>query len=162
MELDLIEYDIDPNTKRQVQSIMQNLLNKTSANVVILTDDAGRIVDIKGKREEDVETEFLATLISGIFGAAVEMGKILRMEDLEVLQYESKSMDVVIKFIKPRFLLGVFVSKGIALGTVRLFLKEASDNLEKILEETKMVPVRELKIDVKELEERLSRILGGA
>lgn len=161
MELDIIQYDIDPETKRRLQMVLQNLLNKTSANVIILTDDAGRIIDIKGQKEEDLETEFLATLISGIFGAAVEMGKILRMEDLEVLQYESKSMDVVIKYIRPRFLLGIIVGKGVALGTVRLFLKEAGEELEEVLEKAEMVPSKQIKIDIKELEEKLSRVLGG-
>ncbi len=162
MELDLIEYDMDPTVKRQVEVILQKLVEKTSAGVVMLTDDAGRIVSIKGKKQEDIESEFLATLISGVFGAAVEMGKILSIDQLEVLQYESKNMDVVIKFIKPRFLLGVIVPKKIAVGTVRLFMKEASDSLEKALESARMVPVRELKIDIKELEEKLNRILGGA
>ncbi|MFN3472257.1 MAG: roadblock/LC7 domain-containing protein [Aquificaceae bacterium] len=161
MELDLIEYDIDPNVKRQVENVLQNFLTKTSAKVVILADDAGRIVSIKGGYYEETETDFLATLISGIFGAAVEMGKILKMEDLEVLQYESKSMDVIIKYIPPRFLLGVIVGEEVALGTVRLFLKDAGEALEKILAGAKMVPVREIKIDVNELEKKLSRILGG-
>ena len=70
------------------------------------------VVSIKGGHYKETERDFLATLISGVFGAAVEMGKILIMEDLEVLQYESKSMDVVIKFIPPRFLLGVIVEEG--------------------------------------------------
>ena len=161
MELDLIEYDIDPNVKKQVENALQNLLTKTSASVVMLTDDAGRIVSIKGGHFKETERDFLATLISGVFGAAVEMGKILKMEDLEVLQYESKSMDVVIKFIPPRFLLGVIVEEGVALGTVRLFLKDAGEALEKILAGAKMVPIREIKIGIKELEEKLNRILGG-
>ncbi len=162
MELDIIQYDLDPDTRKRLQSILQNLLDRTSASVIILTDDAGRIVDIKGKKEEDLETEFLATLISGIFGAAVEMGKILKMDDLEVLQYESKSMDVVIKYIRPRFLLGIIVGKGVALGTVRLFLKEASEALEETLERATLVPSKEIKIDIKALEEKLNMLLGGA
>ncbi len=162
MELDIIQYDLDPDTRKRLQSILQNLLDRTSASVIILTDDAGRIVDIKGKKEEDLETEFLATLISGIFGAAVEMGKILKMDDLEVLQYESKSMDVVIKYIRPRFLLGIIVGKGVALGTVRLFLKEASEALEEALERATLVPSKEIKIDIKALEEKLNMLLGGA
>lgn len=95
--------------------------------MVILTNDAGRIVGIKGGNYGDTDVDFLATLISGVFGAAVEMGKILKMVDLEVLQYESKSMDVVIKYIPHMFLLGVIVEEGVALGTVRLFLKEARE-----------------------------------
>ncbi len=162
MELDIIQYDLDPDTKKQLQRILQNLLNKTSASVILLTDDAGRVLDIKGNKQEALETEFLATLISGIFGAAVEMGKILRMEDLDVLQYESKSMDVVIKHIRPRFLLGIIVGKGVALGTVRLFLKEAAEALEKVLERAQWAPSTEIKIDIKELEEKLNRILGGS
>jgi len=49
----------------------------------------------------------------------------------------------------------------VALGAVRLFLKDAGEALEKILAGAKMVPIREIKIGIKELEEKLNRILGG-
>ncbi|MFN7065931.1 MAG: roadblock/LC7 domain-containing protein [Aquificaceae bacterium] len=160
MELDLIEYDIDPRVKEKLEEIIQMLLYKISAGVVMLSDDAGRIVSIKGGGYRETDAEFLATLISGIFGAAVEMGKIINMQDLEILQYESKNIDVVIKFIPPRFLLGIIVKKDVSIGTVRLFLKEASAILEKVLKDIKLVPVREIKIDVKDLEKKLNEILG--
>lgn len=159
MELDLVEYDIDTEIKKQVEAIIQNLLGKASATVVILTDDAGRIVEIKGNVKNQIETEFLGTLISGVFGAAVEMGKLLHMDLLDSLQYESKNMDVVIKYIPPRFLLGVIVGKEVSLGRVRLFLKEATSALEKVLQNAKMVPVRTVKMDVAELEKKLSQII---
>lgn len=162
MELDLIEYDIDPKIKEKVDNIIHMLLYKISAGVVMLSDDAGRIISIKGGGFSDTDAEFLATLISGVFGAAVEMGKIINMQNLEILQYESKNMDVVIKFIPTRFLLGIIVKKDVSIGTVRLFLKEASAMLENVLKDIKLVPIRQIKMDVKELEKKLNEILGGA
>ena len=68
----------------------------------MITDDAGRIVSIKGGHYKETVRDCLATRICGGVGAAGEMGIILKLDVLEGLQYESKSMDVVIKFIPPR------------------------------------------------------------
>ncbi|MCX8060047.1 MAG: roadblock/LC7 domain-containing protein [Aquificaceae bacterium] len=160
MELDLVEYELDEQIKKQVEATMQNLLKKTSASVVILTDDAGRIIDIRGNVKNHVETEFIATLVSGLFSAAVEMSKLLNIGQLDFLNYESKDTEVVIKHIPPRFLLGVIATKKTSLGGLRLFLKEASLILSKVLENAQMLPAKTVKIDVAELERRLNQILS--
>jgi len=82
------------------------------------------------------------------------------VDELEVLQFESKKVDVVIKWVKPRFLLGIMVDKGISLGSVRLFMRDASAELEDILAKVKLVPTKTLRLDVKTLEEKLNRIIG--
>jgi transcriptional/translational regulatory protein YebC/TACO1 len=68
---------------------------------------------------------------------------------------------VIIKHIKPRFLLSVLVKKTTSIGTVRLFLREASLELEEILKEMKSIPKKTIKIDVENLEEKLRKIIGG-
>ncbi|MCS7083903.1 MAG: roadblock/LC7 domain-containing protein [Aquificaceae bacterium] len=162
MELDLVEYEIDRDIAAGLSSSIKKLSQRTQAELVVLTDDAGRIIAVDGKKPpEDFKGEFIASLISGVFGAAVEMGKILSLEDLEILQYESRNMDVIIRAIPPRFLLGVLIKKGTSLGTTRLFIKESTEELSRLLRNFKLVPVKVLKIDAKTLEERLNQILGG-
>jgi len=160
MELDLIEYELDRETKERLSNTLGNLLNKTNAELVILTDDAGRVIEVRGKAVDEDRAEFIASLISGIFGAAVEISKMLSVDELEVLQFESKKVDVVIKWVKPRFLLGIMVDKGISLGSVRLFMRDASAELEDIFANVKLVPTKILRLDVKTLEEKLNRIIG--
>jgi hypothetical protein len=53
------------------------------------------------------------------------------------------------------------VDRGVALGSVRLFLREASQELEEIFSNIKLVPAKKIKVDVKTLEEKLSRIIGA-
>ena len=160
MELDLVEYELDQDTKAKLDEVLKNLFSKTSAELVILADDAGRIISLKGKRIDEDRAEFIASLISGMFGAAAEMSKMLSVEELDILQFEGKKVDVVIKAIKPRFLIGLMVDKGVALGSVRLFLRDASQELEEIFSSVKLVPVKTVKVDVKSLEEKLSKLVG--
>ncbi|ADO46195.1 Roadblock/LC7 family protein [Hydrogenobacter thermophilus TK-6] len=160
MELDLVEYELDQDTKAKLDEVLKNLFSKTSAELVILADDAGRIISLKGKRIDEDRAEFIASLISGMFGAAAEMSKMLSVEELDILQFEGKKVDVVIKAIKPRFLIGIMVDKGVALGSVRLFLRDASQELEEIFSSVKLVPVKTVKVDVKSLEEKLSKLVG--
>lgn len=162
MELDLIEYEIAPEIASALNMSIRKLSKRTEAELVVLTDDAGRIIAMDGKKPpQDFTAEFIASLISGVFGAAVEMGKILSLTDLEILQYESKNMDVIIRAIPPRFLLGVLTKKGTSLGTARLFIKESTEELSKFLQNFRLVPTKVLRIDPKSLEERLNQILGG-
>ncbi|QWK19338.1 MAG: roadblock/LC7 domain-containing protein [Hydrogenobacter thermophilus] len=160
MELDLVEYELDQDTKAKLDEVLKNLFSKTSAELVILADDAGRIISLKGKRIDEDRAEFIASLISGMFGAAAEMSKMLSVEELDLLQFEGKKVDVVIKAIKPIFLIGIMVDKGVALGSVRLFLRDASQELEEIFSSVKLVPVKTVKVDVKSLEEKLSKLVG--
>jgi predicted regulator of Ras-like GTPase activity (Roadblock/LC7/MglB family) len=160
MELDLVEYELDQDTRAKLDEVLKNLFSKTSAELVILADDAGRIISLKGKRIDEDRAEFIASLISGMFGAAAEMSKMLSVEELDILQFEGKKVDVVIKAIKPRFLIGIMVDKGVALGSVRLFLRDASQELEEIFSSVKLIPVKTVKVDVKSLEEKLSKLVG--
>jgi len=92
---------------------------------------------------------------------SMEMSKMLKMEEPDLLQFEGKSMDVIVKYIKPRFLLGILVGKSVSIGTVRLFLRELAQNLESVLANIKKVPIKTVKIDAATLEEKLSKIIGG-
>ncbi len=161
MELDIIEYELDKETEEKLNQTLKNLLSKTSADMVVLTDDAGRLIDIKGRVDKDYMGEFISSLISGIFGAAAEMSKMLSMDELDMLAFEGKSMDVLIKLIKPRFLVGISVKKSIALGSVRLFLREAASELEGVLSSVSKAPSKVIKIDVETLEKKLEQIIKG-
>lgn len=161
MELDIIEYELDKETEEKLSQTLKNLLSKTSADMVILTDDAGRLIDAKGRVSKDYMGEFISSLVSGIFGAAAEMSKMLNIDELDILAFEGKNMDVLIKAIKPRFLLGVLVKKSVAIGSVRLFLREASSELESVLSNLHTVPSKVIKLDVETIERRLEQILGG-
>jgi len=162
MELDLIEYDLDKDTKVALEQAIGNFMLKSQAKLVVLTDDGGRILAYQANpKTEDYQTEFAASIMSGMFLAAMEMSKMLKMEEPDLLQFEGKSMDVIVKYIKPRFLLGILVGKSVSIGTVRLFLRELAQNLESVLANIKKVPVKTVKIDAATLEEKLSKIIGG-
>lgn len=126
----------------------------------MLADDAGRIVSLKGKASEEL-AEFVASLVSGIFGATLEMGKMLSISELDMVQFESKDSDVIIRAVKPRFLIGIMVKGGTAIGSVRLFLKQAAQELEETLSRLELVPKKVVKVDIKTLEDKLRRIMGA-
>ncbi len=161
MELDVIQYEIDEETERQLVNALKNFVMRTDADLVILSDDAGRIISFYGKNLDETKAEFLASIISGIFGAAFEMAKMVSHEDLlDAIQYESKKQNVVVKAVGDRFLVGVLCPKSVALGTVRLFLKELAEELGRIFSTVKPKPSKLLKLSPEAIEEKLNRILG--
>ncbi len=163
MELDVIQYEIDEELEKQVVNALKNFIAKTDADLVILSDDAGRIISFYGKNLDETQAEFLASIISGIFGAAFEMAKMVSKDDaLDAIQYESKKQNVVVKAVGTRFLVGVLCPKNVALGTVRLFLKDLADELEKIFANVKPKPAKLLKLSPEAIEEKLNRILGAS
>ena len=161
MELDVIQYEIDEETEKQLINALKTFVARTDADLVILSDDAGRIISFYGKNLDETQAEFLASIISGIFGAAFEMAKMVSHEDLlDAIQYESKKQNVVVKAVGDRFLVGVLCPKSVALGTVRLFLKELAEDLTRIFSTVRPKPSKLLKLSPEAIEEKLNRILG--
>ncbi len=161
MELDLIQYEISGEVEKQIVNSLKNFISRTDSDLVILSDDAGRIISFYGKNLDETQAEFLASIISGIFGAAFEMAKMVSREDLlDAIQYESKKQNVVVKAVGDRFLVGVLCPKSVALGTVRLFLKELAEDLNKIFASVKPKPSKLLKLSPEAVEEKLNKILG--
>ncbi len=162
MELDVIQYEIDEEVEKQLVGAMKNFITRTDADLVLLSDDAGRIISFYGKNLDETQAEFLASIISGIFGAAFEMAKMVSKEDLlDAIQYESKKQNVVVKAVGDRFLIGVLCPKNVALGTVRLFLKELAEDLNKIFKTVKPKPSKLLKLSPEAIEDKLNKILGA-
>ena len=162
MELDIVQYEIDDDTERKIVNALKNFITKTNAELVILSDDAGRIISFYGKDMDETQAEFLASIISGIFGAAFEMAKMVSQEDLlDAIQYESKKQNVVVKAVGSRFLVGVLCPKEVALGTVRLFLRELARELDSIFSQVKPKPSKLLKLSPEAIEEKLNKILGA-
>ncbi len=161
MELDIVQYEIDEEVERELIATLKNFIARTEADFVILSDDAGRIISFYGKDLDETQAEFLASIISGIFGAALEMAKMVSPEDLlDAIQYESKKQNVVVKSVGNRFLIGVLCPKSVALGTVRLFLKELAEDLNRIFASVKPKPSKLLKLSPEAIEKKLNQILG--
>jgi len=153
---------LDEATKTKLENAIKNFVSKSGSVLAVLCDDAGRILSYDSRMPlEEYESEFITSIVSGIFGASLEMSKMLELGDLDFIQFEGKSLDVIIKHIKPKFLLGVLVKKTTSIGAVHLFLKEASLELEETLKEMKSIPKKTIKIDVETLEEMLRKIIGG-
>jgi len=162
LELDVVQYDLDEATKNRLEDTVKNFVYKSGCMLAILCDDAGRVLAYDSRVPlEEYKLEFITSIISGIFGASLEVSKLLEVEELDIIQFEGKTIDVIISHIKPRFLFGVLVKKTTYIGTVRLFLKEASLELERILGEMKSVPKKIIRIDLETLEEKLREIIGG-
>ncbi len=162
MELDLIQYEIDEETEEKLINSFRAFVAKTDADLVIISDDAGRIVTFYGKSLDETQAEFLASIISGIFGAAFEMAKMVSREDLlDTIQYESRKQNVIVKSVGERFLVGVLCPKNVALGSVRLFTKNLAKELDSIFSSVKPKPTRLVKLSPEAIEDKLNKILGA-
>ncbi len=162
MELDLIKYEMDGEIKRQIDNILGKFMSKTKVDLIVLCDDAGRIASYKGKTQDENEIEFVASLISGIFGAAAEMAKIMNEGDvLDIVQYESKNVNVLIKAVGKRFLVGVLAPKDASLGSIRLFIKELCGDIETLFAGLKLRPAKVIRLKPEDIERKLNQVLGA-
>ncbi len=161
MELDLIKYDLDDEIKQQLDNILSKFLSKTKVDLVVLCDDAGRVASYQGSDKSENDIEFIASLVSGIFGAAAEMAKLMNEGDiLDIVQYESKNVNVLIKSVGKRFLVGVLSPKTASLGSIRLFLKELCSDLETLFAGIKLKPAKVIKLRPEDIERKLNQVLG--
>ncbi len=161
MELDVIQYEIDKDTEQKLGRTLKKFIDKSGADFILLSDKAGRTVSFYGKNLDEVTVEFIASIISGLFGAASEMAKFISDSDeMDTIQYETKNQSVIVKAVSDRFLIGVICPRGVALGSVRLFMRDLVEELNQHFKEIKLTPSKLVKLTPDMIEEKLNSILG--
>ncbi len=161
MELDVIQYEIDKETEQKLGRTLKKFIDKSGADFILLADKAGRTISFYGKNLDEVTVEFIASIISGLFGAASEMAKFISDSDeMDTIQYETRNQSVIVKAVSEKFLIGVICPKGVAIGSVRLFIRDLVDELCKHFKEIKLTPSKLVKLTPDMIEEKLNSILG--
>lgn len=117
----------------QIQSVVDRLVHEANAKVVFIVDKNGQLIAASGDVEE-IDTTSLASLTAGNIAATGGIAKLLRENEFATQFHEGESQNIHIQLVGNRVILVVIFDAKSSLGLVRLRVRKATDELNKIFE----------------------------
>jgi len=128
---DLVLYEED---FQKLQRVLRRLRQETSASVVLLVDKNGQRIASVGDVEA-LDMTALASLTAGNVAATDGLARILGEREFSVLLHEGEGQNIHVSIVARRVILVVIFGDRSALGLVRLRVRQAGAELEKIFAE---------------------------
>ena len=128
---DLVLYDEE---FQKIKEALQRLRQDANANVVFLVDKNGLQIAAVGDLES-LDTTSLASLTAGNVAATDGLARLIGEKEFSILFHEGEKDNIHISIVARRVILVVIFDERSSLGLVRLRVRRATVELEKIFEE---------------------------
>ena len=119
---------------KKIQEVCDKLLRDANARVVFVVDRNGQLIASSGETR-NLDTTSLASLAAGNMATTMGMAKVLHEEEFTTQFHEGKNLHIHIQIVGKRVILVVVFDNRSSLGLVRLRVKKASQELNKIFED---------------------------
>ncbi len=127
---DLIMYDEEFQI---IKDVITRLRQDANAKIVFLVDKNGQQIAAQGDIES-VDTTSLASLTAGNVAATDGLARLIGEKEFTILFHEGEKDNIHISIVGGRVILVVIFDERSSLGLVRLRVKKASVELEKVFE----------------------------
>lgn len=118
---------------KQILSVLDKLVQETSARVAFLVDKDGQLISASGETES-IDTTSLASLTAGNIAATSGIAKLLGEKEFSILFHEGEKDNLHLSLIANRIILVVLFDNKSSLGLVRLKVKKAAEELNAIFQ----------------------------
>lgn len=115
----------------KIDLALKRLLKGSEAKCALLVDKDGHLVTRQGFTQS-LDTTSLAALLAGSFASTKEIARLVGEPEFSVLFHQGKRDHIHMSLVGDRSILVVVFDDRTTIGMVRLYAKEASDDLEKI------------------------------
>ncbi len=117
----------------QIQTVVDRLVREANAKVVFIVDKNGQLIAASGE-VDNIDTTSLASLTAGNIAATGGIAKLLRENEFATQFHEGEKANIHIQLVGNRVILVVIFDSKSSLGLVRLRVRKASDELNRIFE----------------------------
>ncbi len=131
MEVGLVMYEEE---FQRISQILGRLRVDASAKIVFLVDKNGQQIAGAGEIEQ-VDTTSLASLTAGNVAATDGLAKLIGEKEFSILFHEGKKDNIHISIVGQRLILVVIFDERSSLGLVRLRVRKAAGEIERVLTE---------------------------
>lgn len=118
----------------EFQAVLRKLLADAYAKVVFLVDKNGSLLASAGETE-DFDTTSLASLAAGNIAATGGLASLIGEKEFSILFHEGEKDNMHISVVANRLILVVIFDRRSSVGLVRLRVRRAGGDLERILRE---------------------------
>lgn len=116
----------------RITSLLQRLKVDASAKIVFLVDKNGQQIASAGEVEL-VDATSLASLTAGNVAATDGLAKLIGEKEFSILFHEGRKDNIHISIVGQRLILVVIFDERSSLGLVRLRVRKATGEVERIL-----------------------------
>lgn len=131
---DLVLYDEE---FQKIREALQRLRLDANANVVFLVDKNGQQIAAIGDLQT-LDTTSLASLTAGNVAATDGLARLIGEKEFSILFHEGEKDNIHISIVAQRVILVVIFDERSSLGLVRLRVRRATAEIEKIFEDIAM------------------------
>jgi predicted regulator of Ras-like GTPase activity (Roadblock/LC7/MglB family) len=128
---DLVLYDEE---FQKIKESLNRLASDANANVVFLVDKNGQQIAAVGDLQS-LDTTSLASLTAGNVAATDGLARLIGEREFSILFHEGEKDNIHISIVAQRVILVVIFDERTSLGLVRLRVRRAMSELEKIFED---------------------------
>jgi predicted regulator of Ras-like GTPase activity (Roadblock/LC7/MglB family) len=116
-----------------IKEVLHRLQTDSNAKIVFLVDKNGQQIAASGDMK-GLDATSLASLTAGNVAATDGLAKLIGEKEFSILFHEGERDNIHISLVAQRVILVVIFDERSSLGLVRLRVKRASQELEKIFE----------------------------
>ncbi len=116
----------------KIEEALKRLIKDAQAKCVLLVDKDGHLITRQGFTQS-LDTTALAALLAGSFASTREIARLVGEPEFSVLFHQGKKDHIHITLVGERTILAVIFDDRTTIGMVRLYAKEISEDLERIL-----------------------------
>ncbi len=117
----------------QIQVICERLVRDANAAAVFIVDKNGQLIAEAGETEH-LDTTSLASLTAGNMAATGGIAKLLKENDFATQFHEGQRRHMHIQVVGQRVILVVIFDERSSLGLVRLRVRRASQEIDRVFE----------------------------
>jgi predicted regulator of Ras-like GTPase activity (Roadblock/LC7/MglB family) len=117
----------------QINSVLKEFLSLSESKCILLIDKDGLLVTKVGEAK-DFDLQAVAALCAGSYHATRQVARLIGEDEFYVLFNEGNKDSIQLSLVGDRTLLATVFDDTTTLGMVRLYSKEASDKLSKIID----------------------------
>ena len=118
---------------QRISSVLARLWVDANAKIVFLVDKNGQQIASKGDLEK-VDATSLASLTAGNVAATGGIAMLLKEKEFATQFHEGENANIHIQIVGQRVILVVIFDQRSSLGLVRLRVRKASDELNKVFD----------------------------
>ena len=126
----LVMYEEEYN---QIREVCNRLARDANAKAIFLVDKNGQLIANAGETQ-DLDSTSLASLTAGNIAATGGIAKLLRENEFATQFHEGEKANIHIQLVGNRVILVVIFDSKSSLGLVRLRVRKASDELNRVFE----------------------------
>ena len=131
MVTDLVMYEEEFD---RIKLLLETLRMDASAKIVFLVDKSGQQIASVGEVNL-VDATSLASLTAGNVAATDGLAKLIGEKEFSILFHEGRKDNIHISIVGQRLILVVIFDERSSLGLVRLRVRKASTDIERVLNE---------------------------